>query len=137
MVPLLLLPSTPSRTVVDQFNETIRRGGKYLQTASQILAFLLAITTYLTYRVSDWESYLAALAVLLSVAWWEAVFIFPINDEVKAMEGKFEGESQVWLSALEHMMLLNTIKRWRMWHLGRILAVFAAGLLTLNAALQM
>lgn len=137
VVPLLLLPTTPSRTIVNQFNETIRRGGTYLQTAARLVAFALAVTIFLTFGVADWNSHLAALVIMLSTAWWEAKFIFPINDEVKALEGKFEGDDQIWLSALEHTALLDMIKRWRMWHLGRILALLGAACLTLFATRQM
>ncbi|KAM0720868.1 hypothetical protein Q7P37_003153 [Cladosporium fusiforme] len=137
VIPLLLLPTTPSRTVVHQLNETIRRGGKYLQNASRLVAFLLAITALLTLGVGDSVSYAAALVVMLCVAVWEAVFIFPINDEIKALEGKFEGEEQIWLSPVEHMALQDMVKRWRVWHFGRIVAVFVAGVLTFFAALEM
>lgn len=62
------------------------------------------------------------------------MFIFPINDRVAAMEGKF-GEGEVWLSEREQRRLKGMIKSWRAWHLGRIVMPFVAGVLTLVALL--
>lgn len=140
VVPLLLLPTTPSRTLIHQFNEVIRRGYAYLQSSSRALALLLLTTTVLTYQLPDstaaakWQWYAAAGFVLVQTAWWEVVMIFPINNEVTAMEGKLKG-GELWLRDREHEKLRGLIEDWRFWHFGRIATPFVAGCLCLGALL--
>lgn len=140
VVPLLLLPSTPSRTITDQFEEIIRRGYRYLQPSSQLLAVALLATTALTYYhpdqdlAAEWKWYAAAALVLVQVAWYEVVLIFPINDQVIAMGDKLEGDD-IWLEEREHAKLHELIRSWRRWHFGRIAAPFVAACLTLAALL--
>lgn len=137
---MLILPSTPSRATTDQFKEVIRRGYKYLQSGSRNLAIAILATTVLTYYHPDetvalkWKWYAAASFVLVQAAWYEVVFIFPINDEVIAMRGKLEGDA-LWLNDHEHAKLHALIRSWRRWHFGRILAAFIPGCLTLAALL--
>ena len=136
----MLLPTTPSRTITDQFKEVIRRGYKYLQSGSRNLSIALLATVVLTYHhpdesvASKWKWYAAAFAVLIQAAWYEVVFIFPINDRAIAMGDKLEGED-LWLAASEHAKLQGLIRSWRKWHFGRIVAAFVPGCLTLAALL--
>lgn len=136
----MLLPTTPSRTITDQFKEVIRRGYKYLQSGSRNLSIALLATVVLTYYHPDetvaakWKWYAAAFAVLIQAAWYEVVFIFPINDRTIAMGEKLEG-GDLWLADAEHEKLHGLIRSWRKWHFGRIVAVFVPGCLTLAALL--
>ena len=136
----MLLPTTPSRTITDQFKEVIRRGYKYLQSGSRNLSIALLATVVLTcYHpdesvASKWKWYAAAFAVLIQAAWYEVVFIFPINDRAIAMGDKLEGED-LWLAESEHAKLQGLIRSWRKWHFGRIVAAFVPGCLTLAALL--
>jgi hypothetical protein len=136
----MLLPTTPSRTITDQFKEVIRRGYKYLQSGSRNLSIALLTTVVLTYYHPDenvaakWKWYAAAFAVLIQAAWYEVVFIFPINDRAIAMGEKFEGDES-WLAESEHAKLRGLIRDWRWWHFGRIVAAFVPGCLTLAALL--
>jgi hypothetical protein len=136
----MLLPTTPSRTITDQFKEVIRRGYKYLQSTSRNISILLLATISLTYYhpdeavASKWKWYAAAFAVLIQAAWYEVVFIFPINDQAIAMGDKLEGD-ELWLAEAEHAKLQGLIRSWRKWHFGRILAAFVPGCLTLAALL--
>lgn len=139
-MPLLLLPTTPSRTIIHQFNETINRGRSYLQPSSRLLAFLLLATTTLTAyhpdanAAAEWKVYGAATFVLVQTAWWEEVFIFPINDRVAAMEGKLKGVDGAGEQKVK-AELEGIVREWRWWHFGRIAAPFVAGCLTLYALL--
>ena len=136
----MLLPTTPSRTITDQFKEVIRRGYKYLQSGSRNLAIAILAAAVLTYYHSDeavafkWKWYAAAFAVLIQAAWYEVVFIFPINDQAIAMGDKLEG-GDFWLADAEHAKLQELIRDWRWWHFGRIVAAFVPGCLTLAALL--
>jgi len=118
----------------------IRRGYKYLQSTSRNLAIALLATIILTYYHPDetvaakWKWYAAAFAVLIQAAWYEVVFIFPINDQAIAMGEMLEGDD-LWLKDSEHAKLQGLIRRWRWWHFGRIVAVFVPGCLTLAALL--
>ena len=136
----MLLPTTPSRTITNQFKEVIRRGYKYLQSTSRNISVALLATIVLTYYhpdeaiASKWKWYAAAFAVLIQAAWYEVVFIFPINDRAIAMGEKLEG-GELWLVEAEHAKLQGLIRSWRKWHFGRILAAFVPGCLTLAALL--
>lgn len=136
----MLLPTTPSRTITEQFNEVIRRGYKYLQSGSRNLSIAVLAAAVLTYYHPDenvalkWKWYAAAFAVLIQAAWYEVVFIFPINDQAIAMGEKLEGDD-LWLADSEHAKLQGLIRSWRKWHFGRIMAAFVPGCLTLAALL--
>ena len=137
---MMLLPTTPSRTITEQFEEIIRRGYKYLQSGSRNLGLAVLAAAVLTYYHPDenvawkWKWYAGAFAVLMQVAWYEVVFIFPINDRVIAMGDKLEGDD-LWLTDSEHAKLHGLIRSWRRWHFGRIVAAFVPGCLTLAALL--
>jgi hypothetical protein len=134
----MLLPTTPSRTIVNQFEEVIRLGYKYLQTGSRNLSVALIATIALTYYhpvkaiALKWKWYAAAALVLVQAAWYEVVFIFPINDRAIAMGDKLEGDD-LWLEDSEHAKLQELIRSWRRWHFGRIIAAFIPGCITLVA----
>lgn len=134
----MLLPTTPSRTITKQFEEVIRLGYKYLQSGSRNLAIAVLATTVLTYYhpdpaiASKWKWYAAASFTLVQVAWYEVVFIFPINDQAIAMGDKLEGDD-MWLQDREHAKLHELLRSWRRWHFGRIMAAFIPGCMTLAA----
>ncbi|KAM0711799.1 hypothetical protein Q7P35_001168 [Cladosporium inversicolor] len=137
---MLILPTTPSHTIIEQFKEVIRQGYKYLQSGSRSIAICLLATIVLTYYHPDeavaakWKWYAAAFAVLIQAAWYEVVFVFPINDRANAMGEKSEGDD-LWLTDSEHERLHGLIRSWRWWHFGRIVAAFVPGCLTLAALL--
>jgi hypothetical protein len=81
-----------------------------------------------------WKWYAAAGLVLVQVAWYEVVFIFPINDQAIAMGDKLDG-GDLWLKSSEHAKLQELLRSWPRWHFGRILAAFIPGCITLAALL--
>lgn len=136
----MILPTTPSRIITEQFEEVIRRGYMYLQSSCRCLAIALLATTVLTYHHPNetvalkWRWYAAAFATLIQAAWYEVVFVFPINDQAIAMGDKLEGD-ELWLTDSEHAKLHGLMRSWRRWHFGRIVAAFVPGCLTLAALL--
>lgn len=138
----MILPTIPSRTIAEQFGEVIRRGYVYLQSSCRCLAFALLATTVLTYYypnemvASKWKWHAAAFGTLIQAAWYEVVFVFPINDRAIAMGEKLEGDES-WLTDSEHAELHGLMRSWRRWHFGRIVAAFVPRCLTLAALLQL
>lgn len=82
-----------------------------------------------------WKIYAVAGAVIAQVAWYEVVFIFPINDEIVAMGRKLEGSKKADLSEAERKKLLSLLERWARLHWGRILLPLVAAIIAIQAVL--
>ncbi|KAI9155651.1 hypothetical protein HJFPF1_08239 [Paramyrothecium foliicola] len=86
--------SISSLVMLRQFHQLITFGARYLQKGSRIQGILLALLTYLFYSHPDdeiahrWEHFATALFVGAQVAWYEVVFVFPINDRLVEMEAQ-------------------------------------------------
>ncbi|OQO02920.1 hypothetical protein B0A48_11203 [Cryoendolithus antarcticus] len=140
-MPIILLPSNTSRSKIDQFKETFRRGGVFLQPASQAFALLTSLMGILSYLHRDpaivarasW--YMAATATVFQVAWYEALFIFPINDQVAAMGKHFSGPEEQMLDERDQKKLDDLIRSWQLRQSLRAALPFVAGCITLAALL--
>jgi hypothetical protein len=103
------------------------------------MAVLLIGVTVLTSQHPDaavaakWKYYFVAGLILVQTAWWEIVFIFPINDEIREMEGNFASPREAMLGEKDQKHLEELAIRWRQWHWGRILFPFISGCITLAA----
>ncbi|USW52125.1 hypothetical protein Slin15195_G054440 [Septoria linicola] len=123
-------------TMLKQFHHLITLGRKYMQNGAKIQALALCLLTWLFYRHPDpdisrlGKFFLMALVVLVQVAWYEVVFVFPINDKLVEMEGRLEkvcGEEEK--GEMDRAMreeVLGLLEDWRKWHFGRIVIPFAA-----------
>ena len=69
----------------------------------------------------NWKYYAVTLFVVAQVEWYENLFIFPINREVRAMGKKFEGNQDQALSEGEHGKLVERLERWNAFHTIRII----------------
>lgn len=61
----------------------------------------------------------------LQVAWYEVVFVFPINDRLIEMEARLEKMDEKADRGMRDEVL-RLLKEWRKWHIGRIVIPFAA-----------
>ena len=137
----MLLPKNTSRSTIAQFNETIRCGGKFLQPISRILAISLGLLALLSSRHPDatisarWKYYVAAGVVVAQTAWYEVVYIFPINDEVSAMGRVLEKNRETNLSDVDQIKLVSLLRKWQRLHWGRILLPLLSGIIGFMAVL--
>lgn len=135
VIPIALLPENSTQSIVAQFNETIHRGAKFLQPSSRLLTVALVLLTILTSRHPDaaiasrWRYQAGAGIVVAQTAWYERVYIFPINDQVKAI-----GEKPKFEDA-DRMRLISLLRRWQRLHWGRVLLPLASGILAFAAVL--
>lgn len=114
-----------------QFHHLITLGFRYIQTESRIQNIPLFALTWLFYRHPDpevskaWLYFFGALLVQLQAAWYEVVFVFPINDKLVEMEGTLEKMDEKADRAMQPQVL-RLLESWRAWHIGRIVIPFAA-----------
>ncbi|KAF1349187.1 hypothetical protein BDV97DRAFT_276192, partial [Delphinella strobiligena] len=138
VVPIIKLPTNTSRSAIAQFEETILRGFFYLRPSSIALAATLALTAYLTSRHPDprgaeaWKMYALSCFVVVQVAWWEIVLIFPLNDAVIAMKEKLKGPKQDWLKKADQVELVRMIDLWTKRHVVRATLPLLAGMILLS-----
>ena len=121
-------PMTPPRVMIAQFDDSIRRGERYLLPSSRILGAALASLILLLMLHSN-ESvsakkmyYGAAMLVVMQVAWFEIKFIFPINHAIRKMGEEYDEQSKSFRSKAEKEKLLELLNRWKRFHTFRILA---------------
>lgn len=81
-----------------------------------------------------WKLYATAMVIFALVSWYEIVFVFPINDEVKAIGGKLEKAGDEQLSEPEQKRLAGLLTQWEKRHRVRI-AIPLAGLVLSIAAI--
>lgn len=105
--------------MIAQFDETASRGFAFLQPLSRFmmasLVFLAAATAQLpnAEEASKWKYYLVGSIVLIQAAWYEIVFIFPINDEIKAQGEGLKEVGKEDLSKGEHEKLEDLLRKWQ------------------------
>ena len=120
-----------TQVMLRQFHHLIRLGIKYIQQGSRVQGVTLALLTWMFYRHPDeaisqaWPYFAASLLVGLQVAWYEVVFVFPINDKLIEMEGILEKMDEKADRAMRDEVL-ELLEQWRKWHIGRIVIPFAA-----------
>lgn len=99
------------------------------------MTIALVLLTVVTSRHSNeviagrWRFYAAAGAVVAQTAWYEVVYIFPVNDQVKAIGEKPK------LGEADRKRLIELLQRWQRLHWGRILLPLASGVIALVAVL--
>ncbi|KAF3041358.1 hypothetical protein E8E12_008231 [Didymella heteroderae] len=128
LIPLISL--LPPAQACRQFTQTVTWGFQYLQPSSRILGASLLLTTVLTSRLADaehaqrWKLWAVALGILVPVAPYEALCIFPINDSVKRMGEQVRSGADEKRVAPELIRLLD---RWRVRNYGRVVLPLVAG----------
>lgn len=136
VMPLIMLPENTPRIMIAQFMETVGRGGRFLQPTSRALAVGLVALTVLTARHPDtdvaarWKYHAAAGFVIVQTAWYEIVYIFPINDKIAAIGSKEK------LSEDDRKKLISLMEGWQRLQWGRILLPLAAGIIGFLAVLK-
>ncbi|KAK3684471.1 hypothetical protein LTR37_020248 [Vermiconidia calcicola] len=138
VIPTIMHRENTSRNEIAQFDATIRLGEKYLMPSSRILMASLLSLGALTALHPDsavaakWKYHAVAGVVLIQAAWWEIVFIFPINAEVRAMGEKFfGGNGDQSLPEGEQKKLNSLLTSWNNWHVGRIVTPLLAAIISL------
>ena len=127
--------------MVAQFDDTISRGEKYLLPSSRILAVGLVSLGILTSQHSDeaiaamWKYYALAGFVLVQVAWYEIVFIFPINRKVREMGKVFEGNKKSSLPDTQQKELIANLEKWKRFHTVRVILPLVGACISLAAVL--
>jgi hypothetical protein len=123
-----------------QFHHLISLGFKYIQTESRFQNIPLLALSWSLYRHPDpeisskWLYVFTATLVQIQAAWYEVVFVFPINDKLTDLEKKLEKKDEI---ADQEMRpeVLGLLEAWRMWHIGRIVIPFAAAVVGLGGLL--
>lgn len=122
--------------MLHQFSHLISLGFKIIQTESRIQNIPLIALTWLLYRHPEpeiskaWLYFFAATLIQIQAAWYEIVFVFPINDKLKEIEKMLEGKDEKTDRAMRPEVL-RLLESWRTWHIGRIVLPFAAGAVAL------
>ena len=112
--------------MIAQFNDMIGRGFSYLQPSSRLTgAVLLAVTLLISQHPDEdvawkWQFYVAAVAIFAFVGWYEIVFVFPINDEIKEMGRKLAESKSEQLAEPEQKKLVVLLRSWEQRHRVRI-----------------
>lgn len=135
-----MIIAAPPQVKVMQFNHTIEKGRRYLQTCSRTQGasiVLMALLTYLqptaSYK-SEWKLWLVAFFMLFPIAPYEIYFIFPINNEVAAI-GRIGEEGDVGREALRKIdERLNALfRKWQLRNGGRFIPpLIVSGILASN-----
>ncbi|KAH7399856.1 hypothetical protein BKA64DRAFT_777995 [Cadophora sp. MPI-SDFR-AT-0126] len=122
--------SDSSMIMLRQFHQLITLGARYMQESSRVKGLALALLTYLLYSHPDeeisgrWKWFGAALVLGAQVAWYEVVFVFPMNDRLVEMEGELkevgEGEERKRRDREIRAEVLRLLEQWQKWHIGRI-----------------
>ncbi|CAK1362210.1 unnamed protein product [Cercospora beticola] len=141
VLPLIRLPSNPSRSALDQFEKLVSRGGVTLQPASIICALVLAGAATLSWQSSDaevatgplsWRNSALACFVLLQVGWWEGVLITPLSAAIVDMKHSLPPKES-WLRDREQLQFHNSLKLWNAYHIIRAALPLVAGIILLRA----
>jgi hypothetical protein len=119
---MLTVPTVPALAAIAQFDFIIQMGETYLMPFSKFLAASVFVLAAAASQHPDpgeaakWKWYLAAGVVVIQIAWFEARYIFPINDEVRAMGAKGHGSSD---QSKFEKVLGERLQRWRQYHAVR------------------
>ncbi|KAF2024553.1 hypothetical protein EK21DRAFT_78413 [Setomelanomma holmii] len=131
-----------SSSAILQLEETSRRGGKWLEPLNASFAFLLGLNALLLSRHPDpaegtyWKNYATACITLLQVAWWERVFIFPLEAYIATLskhKGSLGGSQDSWMDEASRKVLHQSLDKWCQWHAVRATLPLVAALLALSA----
>jgi hypothetical protein len=127
--------------MIAQFNQMIDLGFKYLFPTSKLFGAMIGATALLTSQhpeeevATKWKFYVATAFVILQVTWYEAKFIFPINDEIAALENDVETRKDKLLLDTEQKHLVSLLYSWKRFHVVRMLLPVAAASISVSALL--
>lgn len=143
VVPIIKL--NKSISAVTSLLETSRRGGMWLEPANAASAVLFGVNAILVSQHPDaseaalWKAYAISSAALFQVAWWERVFIFPLEEWIAALDkekGKMGGSGDSWMDATTTMALHRDMDKWCRYHAVRATLPLIAGLVALSAKMR-
>ena len=72
---------------------------------------------------SKWRYYATSAALMVAIAPYEILYVFPVNDRIGELGERLQGES---LEEKEEKELRALMLSWRRRNLGRVTLVFAA-----------
>lgn len=123
-------PPATAHLMLRQFRLLIALGARYMQPSSQLCAIVLILTSLLLYCDPEmspdagpekWKCFASAGFVLAQTAWWERVFVFPVNERLVGLLGEGEGKEKGGLKVgIEVEEVVRDLEEWRRWHLGRV-----------------
>lgn len=125
--------------MIAQFDYQIHLGEHYLLPSGRIQAISLLAITYLTSQQPDpsnatkWKYYAATAFIIVQVAWYEAVFIFPINRQIRHLNGKFGRRDESVLPDADQKTLVSLLQKWRSLHWVRVVLPLLGSLVSLLA----
>ncbi|CAA9962459.1 hypothetical protein PTNB73_03360 [Pyrenophora teres f. teres] len=143
IVPIIKL--NKSISAIASLIEVSKRGGRWLDPVNGSFAFLLAFIAILVSRHPDaseaalWKYYAVSSAALFNVAWWERVFIFPLEDWIAALDkekGKIGASSDRWMDATTGSALHRDMDKWCRYHSVRATLPLIAGLVALSGNMR-
>ncbi|CZT15471.1 uncharacterized protein RCC_01328 [Ramularia collo-cygni] len=139
VVPIIKL-NTNSKTAAAQLVDTAYRGGIWLEPFNAALAATLGLMSIaLRYHpdpveAASWKFFAGASFTLLQVAWWERVFIFPLDDAVMAIRDTQDRKSAA--NGLSEQKKLADLHRmldaWAVYHSVRATLPFVAAMVALT-----
>jgi hypothetical protein len=141
VIPAVLRPENTSRSMIAEFDETVSRGFTLLQPASRLLVVSMAALALATYCHPDaatsgqWTYHLAAGLIIAQTAWFEIVFIFPVNDRISALKRHFVSKEDYHLPAKQQRELRELLEEWQRWQWGRVVLPLVAGVVALAVVL--
>lgn len=114
-------------------------GGQYLQPSSRILGLSLVSLATWAFVLGNpvWKYNVVSLLVLAPVAVWEILYIFPINERVKALDAKLESSTDGRLDAKQEKELERLLWQWSKLHVARFVLPLAAGVISALALTSM
>ena len=142
VIPIIKLNSSPS--AIAQLEETSRRGGIWLEPLNAGIVALLAATALVLSQHDDpteaatWKNYAAASGILVQVAWWERVTIFPLDNSITVMKDNkehFKSSERNWLNGKSQLELMRLMDSWTKRHAVRATLPFLAAMTALSPKL--
>lgn len=143
VVPIIKL--NPTISAINQFEETFRRGGVWLEPLNAFIAALLALIAIVksqspeTQESENWKCFALASVTLVQVAWWERVFIFPLDDAVTAMKGNkgnFQSCDGQVFTIRSKAALHNVMDQWMIRHAVRATLPFIAAFIAATSKMR-
>ncbi|OAL44742.1 hypothetical protein IQ07DRAFT_549867 [Pyrenochaeta sp. DS3sAY3a] len=143
IIPIIKL--NPSVSAVAQFEETSRRGGRWLEPINACFAFTFAMMALLLSQHSDpseatnWKAYAMSSATLFQVAWWERVMIFPLErSAARLKQNKVlpENSERIWMEDSSRAILHQIMDKWCRWHIVRATLPLIASLIALSTKID-
>lgn len=145
ILPIIKLNRNPNNAA-SQLVETSHRGGLWLEPINASLAALSAfLSILLRYhpdptQAATWKFYAAASLTLVQVAWWERVFIFPLDRAMTAVSSLGNARKELPVGDSQNVELASlhrSMDRWGMYHTVRAALPLAAAMVALAGKLRL